>query len=545
MKSHTTTGGIALACALAGTLLFDSHADALGAAAAPETAAGWYQSGAGAIAERRERLDSAEAKNIILFVGDGMSMATITAARILAGQRAGKPGESHRLAFEQFPHTALAKTYNTNQQTPDSAGTMTAIAAGVKTFAGAIAVDQQAERGNCASTRGHELVSLLDLAKSAGMPAGIVTTARITHATPAVLFAKSTERGWESDRGLPTEARASGCRDIARQLVDYEIGGGIDVVFGGGRTGFLPASASDPEYPDVRGRREDSTDLLELWRERNSPGHFAWNRATFDELPAAPDGNVLGLFEHSHMQFEHDRPDDRAGEPSLAEMTLKALDILQSRARGGDGDGDGDGDERDEDGYLLVVEGARIDHAHHAGNAHRALVDTIAFSDAVSTTIERVDAEDTLVIVTADHGHALAFGGYAGRGNPILGLVKGPGPAGEASRLARDRNGEPYTTLSYYNGPGYRGGERPDYDEIDPEHPDFRQEATVGLRSASHSGEDVPVYAMGPGAEVLTGSIEQHLIFHAMLQAHPELSRRAAEIADEDGLPDWSKLTDD
>lgn len=524
MNIFKTVRGLVLACALCGVQ------DASGA---EETASGWYRSGAQAIAERRERLESAEARNVILFVGDGMSMATITAARILAGQRAGEQGESHRLAFEHFPHTALARTYNTNQQTPDSAGTMTALATGVKTFAGAIAVDQQAERGDCESSHGRELVSLLDLAKSAGLSAGIVTTARITHATPAVLFAKSTERRWESDRGFPAEARTSGCRDIARQLVDYDLGGGIDVVFGGGRTGFLPESASDPEYPDIRGRREDATDLIELWRERNPDGIFAWNRAAFDELPAAPEGKVLGLFEPSHMQYEHDRSEDAGGEPSLAEMTMKALDILESRA--------GDG----RDGYVLVVEGARIDHAHHAGNAHRALVDTIAFSDAVSATVDRVDADDTLVIVTADHGHAMAFGGYPSRGNPILGLVKGPGPAGEAPRLARDTDGKPYTTLSYYNGPGHRDGARPDYDEIDPEHPDFRQEATVGLTFSTHSGEDVPVYALGPGAEVLSGSIEQHLIFHAMLQAHPKLSRKATEIAGEGGLPDWSKLVSD
>lgn len=518
MNIFKTIAGFALVCALWG---------AHGSSFAEETASGWYQSGAQAIAERRARLEAGEAKNIVLFVGDGMSMATITAARILAGQRAGKPGESHRLAFEHFPHTALAKTYNTNQQTPDSAGTMTALSTGVKTFAGAIAVDQQAERGNCASIRGRELVSLLDLAKSGGLRAGIVTTARITHATPAVLFAKSPERGWESDQGFPAEARASGCRDIARQLVDYDLGGGIDVVFGGGRSGFLPVSASDPEYPDIRGRRQDATDLLELWRERNEKGHFAWNRETFDELPAAVTGNVLGLFEPSHMRYEHDRSDDPAGEPSLAEMTVKALNVLESRSR---------------DGYVLVVEGARIDHAHHAGNAYRALVDTIAFSDAISATVARVDAEDTLVVVTADHGHALAFGGYASRGNPILGLVRGPGASGEAPRLARDENDKPYTTLSYYNGPGYRAGERPDYDEIDPEHPDFRQEATVAMRSATHSGEDVPVYALGPGAEVLSGSVEQHLIFHAMLQAQPKLARQADAIAGEDGLPDWSQL---
>ncbi|MCA1778374.1 MAG: alkaline phosphatase, partial [Xanthomonadaceae bacterium] len=406
----------ATALALAGLLLaawtpFVPAADA----PANESPSGWYLSGEREIADRRQRNASGQARNIILFVGDGMSIATITAARILAGQQAGGSGEQHRLAFESFPHTALARTYNTNQQTPDSAGTMTAMATGVKTYAGAIAVDQRAERSDCSSIAGRELVSIVDLAKSAGLAAGIVTTSRITHATPAVLYAKSPERRWEADVSLPGSAREAGCRDIARQLVEYPLGGGIDVIFGGGRTGFLPSEAFDPEHSEQPGRRQDRVDLIRKWLDdgadravQDGRRRFVSDRASFEALGAGPGGNIMGLFEPSHMNYEHDRQDDPGGEPSLAEMTVKALEILQNR---------------DSEGFVLMVEGARIDHAHHAGNAYRALTDTIAFSDAIAATLERIDLQQTLVIVTADHGHSLAFGGYPSRGNPILGLV--------------------------------------------------------------------------------------------------------------------------
>ena len=517
MNLSRITKGLVLACALCG-----GHN-----ISAEETASGWYSSGSQAIAERRERLQSSEARNIILFIGDGMSIATISAARILAGQQAGGSGEQYRLSFEDFPHTALARTYNTDLQTPDSAGTMTAMATGVKSFAGAIGVDQRAVRNDCDSVAGHERPSLIELAGAAGLATGVVTTTRITHATPAALFAKSPERGWEVDSAMPSSARDAGCRDIARQLVEFDLGGPIDVVLGGGRAAFLPSAVEDPEYPGRNGQRSDGVNLIERWQQAHPDGHWAWNRASFDAIEPGFDGPVLGLFEPSHMQYEHDRALDSGGEPSLAEMTVKALQLLQAQG---------------DPGYVLVVEGGRIDHAHHVGNAYRALTETIAFADAVAAATARVDLDQTLIVVTADHGHAMYFSGYSQRGQPILGLVRGTGLAGGEERLARDQDGKPYTTLGYVNGPGFRPGPRPNYDDIDPLDPDFQQEALVGLASSTHSGEDVAVFATGAGAEVLYGSIEQHLIFHALLQAQPRLSALADEIRGDDGMPDWRRL---
>ena len=143
------------------------------------------------------------AKNIILFVGDGMSIATTTAARILDGQQKGMPGEGNTLSFGHFPFTGLMKTYNVDAQTPDSAGTMTAIISGVKTDVGVIGVDEDVILEDCSSMAGNQLITALELAELAGLSTGIVSTARITHATPAAAYAKSPSRDWEDISNMP------------------------------------------------------------------------------------------------------------------------------------------------------------------------------------------------------------------------------------------------------------------------------------------------------------------------------------------------------
>ena len=194
-------------------------------------------------------------------------------------------------------------------------------------------------------------------------------------------------------------------------------------------------------------------------------------------------------------------------------MTAKAIEILARNPRG----------------WFLMVEGGRIDHAHHAGNAYRALTDTIALSDAVRAALAKVDLRDTLVIVTADHSHVFTMAGYPARGNPILGKVVEPGASGAA--LAVD--GNPYTTLGYANGAGFhdgadglppyprapRAGRSADLARVDTAHPDFHQEALVPLASETHGGEDVAIFAGGPAAQFFHGVQEQSHVFYVMRAA--------------------------
>ena len=479
---------------------------------AGETAAWWFRDGA-AQAASRGAMDG-HARNVILFVGDGMSLPTVAAARILAGQLAGTPGEAHRLSWEHFPATALSRTYNTDTQTPDSAGTMSAMATGVKTRAGHISVGPAAASGDCAAGRDATLLTLWELAGAQGLSTGVVTTTRVTHATPAATFTHGADRGWEDDVRLSDAARNEGCIDFARQWVESTIA--PDVLLGGGRAFFLPDTQPDPEYPDQSGERKDGKDLVAAWQRQHPGGTYAWNAA---QLAAAPlDGPLLGLFERWDMHYEHDRPGDGAGEPSLADMTRAAIARLR----------------QDDDGYVLLVEGGRIDHASHQGNAYRALTETIAMADAVQVAVEMTSADDTLVVVTADHSHTLGFVGYPVRGNPILGLVRG-----EDGTPSTDANGLPYTTLMYANGPGYAGPGRPDLSQVDTTDPNYLQEAMVPKGSETHGGDDVGVWARGPGSDAVRGSIEQNAIFHLMLQATPRLRDALCDegLCNADGVP--------
>ena len=222
---------------------------------------------------------------------------------------------------------------------------------------------------------------------------------------------------------------------------------------GGGRANFLPATTADPEDEGKKGKRKDGKDLTQAWLDRYSnSGAYVWNKEQFDALDPANVDHVLGLFEMSHMEYEHDRPKDKAGEPSLAEMAEKAIDILA----------------KNPEGYVLMIEGGRIDHGSHASNAYRTLSDAVALNEAVKAVLRKVNLDETLIVVTGDHSHTLTIAGYAKRGNPILGIS-----IGVDGKPVMGADGKPYTTIGFANGPGgckepqgapddhHGGGDRP------------------------------------------------------------------------------------
>ena len=457
--------------------------------------------------------NSGKAKNVIIMVGDGMSVATVTAARILEGQKRGADGESNNLSVDTFPYMALAKTYSHDGQVSDSAPTATAMVSGVKTRNDVIGVNQTVSVGDCAAALAGEVTSIFELAEAAGKATGVISTARITHATPAATYANTPVRDWESDKEMPAEAKAAGCKDVADQLVNWPAGDGFEVALGGGRAYFLPAETADPEDKEKTGRRTDKRDLTAEWTAKSNNNVFVFDQKGFEAVDVASGAKILGLFDMSHMEYEADRAKDAAGEPSLAEMTAKALDRLA----------------QDEDGYVLMIEGGRIDHAHHAGNAARALEDTLAFDAAIKTVLEKTSRDDTLVVVTADHSHTMTISGYPKRGNPIFGKVVN---VDDELELAGD--GKPYTTIGYANGPGsafpplgkdedkskaQAAGVRPDLTDVDTLNVDFLQPSTVPMASETHAGEDVAVYAWGPFAHLFQGTVEQNYIYHVMSHA--------------------------
>ena len=230
-------------------------------------------------------------------------------------------------------------------------------------------------------------------------------------------------------------------------------------------------------------------------------------------------------------------------------MTLKSIDLLKrgQRRRGWDRD----------NGYFLMVESGRIDHAHHDGNALRALHDTQELDKAIAAAVRAVDLRDTLIIVSADHSHVFNIAGYPLRprnempypmqpcansnygalaGHGILDLVYDVNMANRCAAPSVDANGTPYTALLYGNGPGYRGGTRVDpttdtfvglpgsTDLPGPNptgfaHPNYRQEAAVPITSETHSAEEVAIYAVGAGAELVRGTVKNTFIHYVMARA--------------------------
>ncbi|XP_047629722.1 intestinal-type alkaline phosphatase-like [Phacochoerus africanus] len=468
------------------------------------------------------------AKNLILFLGDGMGVSTVTATRILKGQMNGKPGPETPLAMDRFPYLALSKTYNVDRQVPDSAGTATAFLCGVKANMKTIGVSAAAHYNQCNTTHGNEVISVMNRAKKAGKSVGVVTTTRVQHASPAGTYAHTVNRNWYSDADLPAEAKKNGCQDISTQLV-YNMD--IDVILGGGRKYMFPEGTPDPEYPDdasQNGVREDKRNLVQEWQAKHQGARYVWNRTALIQAsqdpsvthlmgkdpppPLAPprssDGQAwaldlrstpqllvtsgpppTGLFEPGDMRYEMER--DLSRDPSLVEMTEVALRVLGRNPRG----------------FFLFVEGGRIDHGHHEGIAYRALSEAVVFDTAIDKAGQLTSEEDTLTLVTADHSHVFTYGGYPLRGSSVFGLADG-----------KAHDGKAYTSILYGNGPGYQlsQGARPDVDETKSRDPAYRQQAAVPLGGETHGGEDVAVFARGPRAHLVHGVQEQSFVAHVM-----------------------------
>ena len=328
-----------------------------------------------------------QAKNVIMFLGDGMGLTTIAAARNLLG------GEEKSLSFNEFPFTGLAKTYSVDKIVPDSACTATAYLSGVKAQEGTLGVNGNVDMGDCQAGRDRNnwVYSIAKWAQDVGKSTGIVTTTRITHASPAGVYAHIAHRDWENDQEVNLNCGAnSDVEDIAYQLIKGEVGSKLDFVMGGGKKHFIDASL----YKN--GKRGDGLNLVEEYKKQSAKNLYV---ETNDELMSAnlkDWDRVFGLYNDDHMLY-HLETDGSTTQPTLEVMTRKAIEFLS----------------QNENGYFLFVEGGRIDLAHHQNLARIALDETIEFSKAVALGRELTNEDDTLIVVTADHSHAFSYSGYS------------------------------------------------------------------------------------------------------------------------------------
>ncbi|MGL6494192.1 alkaline phosphatase [Aeromonas veronii] len=429
-----------------------------------------------------------DAKNVILFIGDGMGPTVLTATRLF------KVGEEGNLEMMKLPRSARIKTFSNDAQTTDSAPSMAAYTTGVKMNNEVIAMSSDTKAvapgkdvngnktvNNCSSDNGKPVPTILELAKAAGKSVGAVTTTELTHATPAATYSHICHR--------------DAAYDIAAQAVpggtgfNQALGDGVDVLMGGGANHWTPYSANN------KGGRNDNRDLT---AEMKAQGYSYVT--TQSELAKVTSGKVLGLFSSkSHLDYELDRVAKGAAntQPSLSEMTAKAIDLLSKNSQG----------------YFLMVEGGRIDHALHGTNAKRSLTDAVALDEAVKTALGKVDLSNTLIVVTADHDHTMTINGYSAKGNPVLDLVKN----GDGS-TQNDVDGKPFTTLVFGNGPN-RPDVRPVLTSDQVMANDYLQETGVKLTSETHGGGDVMLFADGAGSNRFKGTLDNTKVFGKLREA--------------------------
>uniref|UniRef100_D3TMW7 Alkaline phosphatase n=1 Tax=Glossina morsitans morsitans TaxID=37546 RepID=D3TMW7_GLOMM len=439
----------------------------------------------------KSTLNTNLAKNVIMFLGDGMSIPTLTAGRVYMG------GEEKQFSFEEFPYMGLSKTYCVNTQVADSACTATAYLAGIKANYATIGLMAAVSLYDCAgqNNTAHHVSSLAAWAQAQGMATGLITNTRITHASPAGIFAHIANRNWEDDgHVLKDNGDPKVCPDIAHQMIYSAVGRKLNVILGGGRKHFLPELKSN-------GSRLDGRNLIQEWKSlHGSTAHYVESREELFNLPKSAD-KLLGLFAMDHLPYHLDS--DTTTTPSLDEMVQVALHILKTQSQG--------------KGYFLFVEGGRIDHAHHDSLAMKALDETVEFDKAVQLAQLQTSNDDTLIVVTSDHSHTMSVAGYSSRKNNIVGINN--------SQMGLD--GLPYATLSYANGPGYTnnlltkstGFQRKNLHQVNMDDKDYQFPSAVPLDSETHGGDDVGVFAKGPFAHLFTGVYEQNFIPHAIAYA--------------------------
>ncbi|MGN5189323.1 alkaline phosphatase [Aeromonas veronii] len=429
-----------------------------------------------------------DAKNVILFIGDGMGPTVLTATRLF------KVGEEGNLEMMKLPRSARIKTFSNDAQTTDSAPSMAAYTTGVKMNNEVIAMSSDTKAvapgkdvngnktvNNCSSDNGKPVPTILELAKAAGKSVGAVTTTELTHATPAATYAHICHRDAAYDIAAQAVPGGAGYNSALKD--------GVDVLMGGGANHWTPYSASN------KGGRNDNRDLT---AEMKAQGYSYVT--TQSELAKVTSGKVLGLFSSkSHLDYELDRVAKGAAntQPSLSEMTAKAIDLLSKNSQG----------------YFLMVESGRIDHALHGTNAKRSLTDAVALDEAVKTALGKVDLNNTLIVVTADHDHTMTINGYSAKGNPVLDLVKN----GDGS-TQNDVDGKPFTTLVFGNGPN-RPDVRPVLTSDQVMANDYLQETGVKLTSETHGGGDVMLFADGAGSNRFKGTLDNTKVFGKLREA--------------------------
>jgi len=451
-------------------------------------------------------------KNVILFIGDGMTIANRTTARVLSkGIQEGK--YQGRLAFDDMPSTAMIGTSGSDSLITDSANSMSAYTTGHKTAVNAMGVYVSRAGDNFSHPKVETIAELIK--RNTKMSVGIVSDAELEDATPGAMVAHTRRR---ADKEY-----------IANQL----LASGAEVILGGGSAYFYPKS-------EKGSKRKDEKNLVEAFK---SDGYkLAFNK---QELAAAADSKntkkLFGVFHPDNMDGSLDRlylkkntVEQYPNQPDLTEMTQSAIEVLS----------------RNPNGFFLMVEAALIDKFNHPLDWERAAFDTIMLSNAVQIAKDFAKTHpDTLIIVTPDHTHSGSISGvvHDDRPGPLREKVGVYAEAGYPNYPKADIQGYP-NRIDVSKRIAFFYGAYPDHYETmhpkldgtfvpavkdesgkyvaNPKYIQLQEDAIhvggnlpSGQESGVHAADDAVLNAMGPGSEKFKGFMDNTEVFKVMVES--------------------------
>jgi alkaline phosphatase len=424
-------------------------------------------------------------KNVVFFISDGCGPASFGLAREFQKSTGGAPS----LFLDSFNKASVA-TFASNHRITDSAASATAYSCAIKTYNGSIGMDVNQQ----------PVESVLEAAERAGYQTALISTARITHATPAAFSSHVINRNMEAEIG------------------SQQIGKGIEILMGGGSSFYLPVEQG--------GLRKDGRNLFE---EAKRAGYSQASSRT--EMMAATELPLLALFTSGHMAYEIDR--NPVQEPSLAEMTVKALELLSNSNKP----------------FFIMIEAGRIDHAGHANDTAAHIHDVLAYDDAMKAAVEYAQKDkQTLVIGTSDHETGgLTLGAQWGQ---LSGYTYDPSRLKDVTSsiekflidaqfttAANDLDAANWIETESDKRFGLRSelfqtavkkivqyrivaGDSAAYSHLRIMLMDSTARmARVGWSTGNHTSVDVPLFAYGPGSERYSGTMDNTAVGESLFKA--------------------------
>uniref|UniRef100_A0A0K0FMV5 alkaline phosphatase n=1 Tax=Strongyloides venezuelensis TaxID=75913 RepID=A0A0K0FMV5_STRVS len=453
-------------------------------------------------------------KNVILFIGDGMGTTITTVSRIFKNQNisaeTGKPiFDQTPLSFEKFQTSGMVRTHSLDLHVGTSAAGALAMTTGQKSKSGLLNIKPISDLNTCkVKEEEKQYNSLVFEALKNKIKVGLVTTTRVSHATPAALYAFSKSRFHETDYLFETDEQRNNCDDIAKQIVDYPANQ-FSVIFGGGRSFLTPKDEKDPIYKNKTGTRLDGRNIIKEWEQLSENHKVFFTKDDLLNNNYSPKSKILGVFSPSHLEYFETKDElDKETQPTLEEMTESAIKLLSKD---------------NDNGYFLMVEGGLIDVSAHENKGYVAFSETREFDKAIAKAHQltkeitlksnKYNVEDTLIIVTADHSHPLNFNGFPTRKKSVLGANMA-----DFSKITAPSDNKTMPNLMFTSGRGFNtmfskdpntgAYIRNNLTDENFRDPNFLVPSCILSKYGSHGGEDVSSFSTGPLSYIFSGNYD-------------------------------------